>query len=532
VNYSEYDLQGRLKTVSHSHTLTRTWDALGRNRSETSFVGTMSYSYDAAGRRTQTTWPDGFYVTQDFYETGEVRTIRENGATSGVGVLATYTFDNLGRRSAISRGNGTGTSYGYDAVSRLASLSQDLAASAHDVTTTLTYNPASQIATYSRNNDGYAWAGHYNVNRTYAINGLNQITAAGSAAVSHDQRGNTLTLDGISFDYSSENRLETVVGMGTLSYDATGRLMYTTPGVNRRYQYDGADMSAEYNDAYTLLRRYVHGPGADEPVVWYEGVGTADRRWLHQDERGSVVAITDNSGAMLAINSYDEYGVPSVANVGAYGYTGQVWIPQIRMNYYKARMYAPAIGRFMQTDPIGYSNGVNWYTYVGNDPLSRIDPTGLSWEDNDVEYIVREPQNVSERSPFASIKINTIATNGQGGIKIVTGALTSNTHPIQRKGVENHERNHKETTEQKADAASRERIKNAKPDQLIVPKNATDVNKSEIAAYKAEIAGYDRMLSDSSLSPSDVNNVRLLKSEAQEMLQGHESKVCDNDSCK
>ncbi|HEX8482908.1 MAG TPA: hypothetical protein VF650_13480 [Allosphingosinicella sp.] len=39
-----------------------------------------------------------------------------------------------------------------------------------------------------------------------------------------------------------------------------------------------------------MLRRYVHGPGTDEPLVWYEGSGTSDRRFLHTDERGSVGA--------------------------------------------------------------------------------------------------------------------------------------------------------------------------------------------------------------------------------------------------
>jgi RHS repeat-associated protein len=120
----------------------------------------------------------------------------------------------------------------------------------------------------------------------------------------------------------------------------------------------------------------------DEPLVWYEGAGTSDRRWLVQDQLGSVIAVTNASGAVVtAPNTYDEYGVPGASNLGRFQYTGQIWLPEANLYHYKARAYAPSLGRFLQSDPILYAGGMNLYAYVGADPVNARDPLGLQHAD-------------------------------------------------------------------------------------------------------------------------------------------------------
>ena len=234
------------------------------------------------------------------------------------------------------------------------------------------------------------------VSESYTSNAANQHTQVRRGPVlrfpiGYDLAGNLVSDGANLFGYDSQNRLvsaDMAAGSVSASYaygPENRRYRKTVNGSVTSYAYDGGEAIAEYDGfggSATLLRRYVYGPGIDEPVVKieYNSGGTeVSRLFYHADHQGSVIALSTPSGTLSEAFVYSAYGDTADSLSGnPYRYTGRRLDEETGLYYYRARYYSPAIGRFLSVDPIGYGDGLNLYAYVGNDPVNFIDPSGLA----------------------------------------------------------------------------------------------------------------------------------------------------------
>jgi RHS repeat-associated protein len=239
---------------------------------------------------------------------------------------------------------------------------------------------------------------------SYTSNSLDQYTAVGAVVPTYDGNGN-LTSDGTyTFGYDPENRLITASGAGnsaSYAFDSQGRRKSkTVNGASTFYVTDADNREVlEYDGTSGQLQRlYTYGPGLND-VLNSHNIPAATRVSFIPDVQGSMQATLDSGTGVLAKAGYQPFG-QSASATGSFRYTGQrIDVETGGLYYYRARMYSPLTGRFLQGDPSGTQGGSNFYAYVLNDPLNLVDPLGLSDSpagsfSAGVDYVINNPGQV------------------------------------------------------------------------------------------------------------------------------------------
>jgi RHS repeat-associated protein len=140
-----------------------------------------------------------------------------------------------------------------------------------------------------------------------------------------------------------------------------------------------------------LQSTYYYGQGVDEPIAMDKG---NNRYYFHQNAQSSVIALTDSVGQIVERYAYDGLGNVAILDASyvsrassavgnAILFTGQYYDEETNLYFFKARHYHPALGRFMQRDPLAFNDGAN--LYHGYFLPSDTDPVGMSKRKIDIE---------------------------------------------------------------------------------------------------------------------------------------------------
>ncbi len=392
---------GRLCSVTDAAgTTTYIYDVLGRLTSTSKAVGaltfTTGYVYDASGVLSSITLPSGRVIAYTLNGNGQVSGVSADVNSTGTTLASAITY--------LPFGGITGFTYG------------------NSITFSNTYNTAYQSTLRqigSMMYDVHSYDGADNItlqdSTSYTYDALHRLTADGSDSYTYDAIGNRTAKNATSYTYPSTSSRLSDIGATAITTDAAGnitadatrtyvidaagrleqvkisgstvgayiynannqRTQKTASSIVTHYVYGlGGLLYGEYDNTGALIREYVYMNG--QPLAQIESGEVLT--YIHTDHLGTPRYATDSTGAEVWNWSSDAFGngTPSGTATVNLRFAGQYWDDESNLHYNWNRYYDPETGRYISSDPIGLSGGINTFGYVSGNPIMFVDLEGAS----------------------------------------------------------------------------------------------------------------------------------------------------------
>jgi RHS repeat-associated protein len=388
-----YNLKGGVTSITYpsGRTISYTYNAAGQTTSASDVANGITYASNAhyaAPGHLSSLQESGSNLIYTMYYNNRLQPCRISVKSSGTAPASctdttnignildlTYSFtnstENNGTVASITNNRNTARSqsFTYDELNRVSTAQSQATSGTYAWGLSFTYDPWANLLGASVTQGSAQML-------SVSVNGKNQVTNSGFA---FDAAGN-MTADGTNtYTFNAEAELAAAAGV-TYFYDADGRRVKKSSG--KLYWYGmSSDPLSESDSSGNLTAEYIFMGGARIAML---NLPAATVSYYVQDHLGSSRVVTDSSGNLQDDSDFLPFGQEksyASASGNHYKFTGKERDTESGLDDFAARFYASSYGRFISADDSKYSKAtdpqtLNLYTYVSNNPINAVDPTG------------------------------------------------------------------------------------------------------------------------------------------------------------
>lgn len=326
----------------------------------------ISYSYDFNGNLKQIIYPNNFVLKYDYDFKDRLIKVKWDNDTK----VISYFYYKDDRINYITFPNGTKCTYTYDAAGRMIGQSWKKDNNSNIFSSTFALD---QLGNHVSENS----LGPYGSPSLFPINSSQTYNSENEPNLNHsfDENGNLIAGDNLICIWNDVD-LPTQINSNQYFYNGMGlRDKTIINGVVKKYIWDihgNGNILAETDDSGNIISYFIHGLGLLAKVI------NGQTYYYHDDFRGSIVAITDQSANIVNKYNYDPTGLitdQSEAIPNQFKYVGKYGVMSDNnyLHYMRARYMDSRTGRFLSEDPVWNEN---LFVYAENDPINLIDYDG------------------------------------------------------------------------------------------------------------------------------------------------------------